>query len=126
MSRSILGFALLLILLLGGIFVEKEMEVRHRPVARMLEVSADSAGEGDWEEAQSLSRTAAARWNRAWSFSASFADHQPMEEIDGLFARLEVFARERDAGEFAALCRELARRVDAMADAHTLNLRNLL
>lgn len=126
MSRSILGFALLLILLLGGIFVEKEMEVRHRPVARMLEVSADSAGEGDWEEAQSLWRTAAARWNRAWSFSAAFADHQPMEEIDGLFARLEVFARERNAGEFAALCRELARRVDAMADAHTLNLRNLL
>ena len=38
---------------------------------------------------------------------------------------VEVAAAEEDALEYASACRELARRIDAMADAHALNWWNL-
>lgn len=126
MTRSIIGFTLLIVLLLGGVFVQNEMNVVQRPVARMLDVSAQSSMEADWESAESLFRSAARRWQQKWRFSAALADHEPMEEIDGLFARLDVYCQERDTMEFASACRELSRRIDAMADAHAFNWWNLL
>ena len=49
-----------------------------------------------------------------------------MEDIDSLFARAAVYRQQRETAEYAAVCRELARRVEAMAQAHTLRWRNLL
>lgn len=126
MTRTVIGFVLLFALLLSGFAVQYEMEAVHRPIARMLEVSADSSMESDWDTAASLSRSAAYRWKKAWNFSAAFADHEPMEEIDCLFAQLAIYTDQQETLEFAAACQELARRVDAMADAHVLNWQNLL
>ena len=125
MKRSFVGVLLLIALLLVGIVVQNKMEQMHRPVARLLDLSAQSALSGDWDGARSLSGGASDRWQQSWKFSAAFADHEPMEEIDSLFSRMEVFSGEEDGPEFAAACRELARRIDAMADAHVLNWWNL-
>lgn len=126
MTRIRIGFILLLILLLLGVFVQLEMERIHRPIARLLDTSAEESMNGQWASARALSRQAAGDWQRRWRFSAALADHEPMEEIDGLFARLETAAGQEDTLEYAAACRELARRIDAMADAHALNWWNLL
>ena len=47
-----------------------------------------------------------------------------MEDVDSLFARLPAYGE--DAVEFSACCRELARRVRAMYEAHSLTWWNLL
>ena len=125
MTRARIGFLLLLILLLLGVFVQLEMVRIHRLVAGALNASAEESLKGQWEAARELSARASRDWQRRWRFSAALADHAPMEDIDGLFARLEVAAAEEDALEYASACRELARRIDAMADAHALNWWNL-
>lgn len=126
MKRTVTGFVLLAVLLLGGLFVQNRMERLHIPIAEMLEAAALDARQGNWISADSKSRDAHQRWETAWNFSAAFADHDPMEEIDSLFARLEVFAREEDTAEYTAACGELSRKIRAMADAHALSLPNLL
>ena len=112
LKRTILGFALLIGLLVLGLFTAGAMERRHTPISLALEKAADSA--------------AAENWDRGWQADAALADHAPMEEIDGLFARLLEFRREEDKEEFTAGCRELSRLVKAMTDAHTPSWWNLL
>ena len=46
--------------------------------------------------------------------------------VDGQLAQLRVYLRARESTAAAALCADLARQMEAMADAHILNLMNLL
>ncbi len=126
MKRNILGFGLLLVLLVLGLFTSQSMEKRHEPIQAALDTAADSAVSENWEGAEILLGEAKTRWERGWQADAALADHAPMEEIDGLFARLIEYCREEDTGEFAAGCRELSRLVKAMTDAHKPNWWNLL
>lgn len=126
MKRGILGFVLLGALLALGLFVAGIMEAEHKPIEAALNNAADSALGGNWQEAGQRLMEAKERWEAVWEADAALADHAPMEEIDALFARLGVFCREADAAEFGAGCRELARLVSAMKDAHRPNWWNLL
>ena len=126
MKRSILGFGLLLALLVLGLFTSGRMEKRHAPIQAALDAAADSVAEENWRGAGILLQEAKTRWERGWRADAALADHAPMEEIDGLFARLLEFRREGDKEEFTAGCRELSRLVKAMTDAHTPSWWNLL
>ena len=58
--------------------------------------------------------------------SYSGDSHTPMEEIDALFAQVEVYAAAREEAEFAAGCAELSRRMEAMANAHGAQWWNVL
>jgi len=49
-----------------------------------------------------------------------------MDEIDSLFAQLEVFRQAGLWGDFSACCRRLSRLIEAMAEAHSLTWWNLL
>ena len=126
MKRNILGFGLLIVLLMLGLFTSQSMEKRHEPIQAALDAAADSVVSDNWEAAGILLQEAKGRWERGWRSDAALADHAPMEEIDGLFARLAEFCREEDTGEFSAGCRELSRLVKAMTDAHKPNWWNLL
>ena len=55
MTRARIGFLLLLILLLLGVFVQLEMARIHRPVAGALNASAEESLKGHWEAARELS-----------------------------------------------------------------------
>ncbi len=126
MTRGWIGIGLLLVLLGCSIFVTQAMEDRHMPVSQNLEQAADAALAGDWETALAHSERAKGDWEDTWHFSASFADHEPMEEIDGLFAQVEVYGRSREAVSFAAVCADLARQLEAMGDAHGFVWWNIL
>lgn len=126
MKRGWIGLGLLLVLLAGGLLGTWGMTACHEPMAEDLEKAAAYALLGDWNRAESLAQTARADWEACWQFTAIFADHAPMEEIDGLFAQLEVYEDVRDAVPFAAVCKELSREVQAMGDAHGLNWWNML
>lgn len=126
MKRFQIGLVLLLGLLAASLLVQHAMHTRQAPIADALEAAAMEASAGNWAEANAFARQAAVGWERSWSFSAAFADHGPMEDVDCLLKQLPVFAKSRDEAQFTALCRELSRRVRAVADAQTLNWRNLL
>ena len=126
MKRGCIGAALLLLLLVGGGLSVRAMVDMHAPLTGFLEKASEAALTSDWEQAQALSRKAQTRWEKNWHISAAFSDHGPMEEIDGLFAQLQVYGKLREGAGFAALCRELARELEAMGEAHVPNWWNLL
>lgn len=126
MTRGWIGAGLLAGLLVIGLLVTWAMDHTHSEISEELERSARYAAAGNWEEAADAAEESYESWQEKWHFSAAFADHEPMEEIDALFAQLWPFLTERDAVSFSAVCRELARQVEAMGDAHGLNWWNLL
>ena len=126
MTRGILGILLLLVLLAGGLFVQWTMATLQEPITGELTQAAQAGARGDWDTARVHQETAQRGWRKAWRLTAAFADHQPMEDVDSLFARLPVYAAEEETGEFSACCRELARRVRAMYEAHSLTWWNLM
>ena len=126
MTRGWFGLTLLLLLLAGGCLSSWAMVRWHEPLEGLLEQAADRVQAGDWQQAETLTGKAREKWEKRWHCAAAFADHGPMEEIDGLFAQLEVYGQNRETLSYAAVCRVLARNLGAMGDAHIPNWWNLL
>ena len=122
MAGGILLLAMFLVSFLGG----KAMERRYEPMSRILGAASDLATAGEWSEAKALTRRARAEWEKGWPLAGLFADHTPMEDVDTLFYRLEVHEKRESVDDFAEVCAELSRRVEALADAHRLSWWNLL
>ena len=126
MKRMVIGSILLLALLAGGSWSSWAMVHWHEPLEEKLTQAADFACDRDWEQAVALRREVQSDWERRWHVAAAFADHGPMEEIDSLFAQLEIYERCQEPMGYSALCMELARELGAMGDAHIPNWWNLL
>ena len=126
MTRGIIGCVILALLLAAGLGVQWAVAALQAPITGELTQAAQAGARGDWDTARLHQETAQRGWRKAWRLTAAFADHQPMEDADGLFARLAVYAAGEEEAEFAACCRELARRVQAISDAHRLTWWNLL
>ena len=126
MRRIVFGAVLLVVLLGLGIFVSWGMNVLHGPITQTLDKAAEEALHGGFAHAVKLGQEAKARWQAKWNITASLADHSPMDEIDGLFAQLDAYAREEEKTHYAACCRELSSLIQAVAEAHSPSWWNLL
>ena len=126
MSRIYYGIGiLLLLLLLCSLFSLWSPRV-HLGISGQLEQAAAFACQGDWPQAAVLANQAAAVWKKAHGLTAVSTDHAPMEQIDALFAELQVYAARRDMPNFAATAAHLSRLTAALGNNHGFSLRNLL
>lgn len=126
MKRSVAGFVLMGLLLVSGLLSSRWMVRSNTPMGERMEQAAAYALRGDWAKANSLVRQVQVQWEEGWHLTACFADHGPMEEIDGLLAQLEAFSAESERAAFAAVCMELSRDMEAIGDAHELTWWNLM
>lgn len=126
MRRFWLGAGLLGVLLAAGIWITMTMHRFHIPVSVKLTRAEEATREERWGDAAALLKEAEALWTKHRSFSAAVADHEPMEEIDSLFAQVRCYAALGERAECAAVCAELATLTRAMAEAHALNWWNLM
>lgn len=126
MKRSWIGFILLLVLLVAGLFATWEMTEIHEPIEAQLLQAAHWASLEDWKTAGRFFEKARENWKESEHFRACFADHNPVEDIDAAFAMLEVYCAAREETAFSGACRDLARRVAAVGEAHELVWWNLL
>lgn len=126
MKRSWIGFALLVIMLLGSILVTWQMTKIHEPIGKNLTMAAEAALDLDWDSAEAFFLQAETAWKKWEHFRACAADHNPVEEIDASMEMLKIFRDSRDVISFAAGCRELTRKVLAVGEAHELVWWNLL
>ena len=126
MKGFFIGVAVLAILLVTGAVIAWGMDAIHQPIAQQLQQAEQAALAEDWDTA--LREAAAARdaWDSGWRITAAFADHTPMDDIDGLFAELEIYAKAREKDHFAATCAHLAQLAEAMAKSHSPTWWNLL
>lgn len=126
MKRSWIGLGLLLVLLCLGILGSWAMEEIHEPIAEKLEEAAEQALENQWRRAAFLTASARRDWENWRLLRAALADHGPAEDLDAMFSALEIYGASRQQVAFAALCREMARRTEAIGDAQGLLPENLL
>ena len=126
MKRGWIGLALLVVLLASGLFTAKKMEEYHSDGAKKLTRAGVYAMEDNWAPARELAFQAMKQWQEHREFTAAFADHEPMEDVDCLFAQLPAYARQEDTAHFAAICAELAKRLEAVSDAYSFLWWNVL
>ena len=126
MKKFVIGITVLSLLLIAGLLVAKSTEEMYKPIISLLDDAANTALTGDFEDAKQQAQNAKQLWDQQKNATATVADHTPMEEIDHLFAEAEIYARTEEVPHFAACCAQLAAMVQAMGDAHALNLWNLL
>lgn len=126
MSRFWLGIGLLVLFLAMGLWISFSVDSIHQTIAETLDQAAAQTLSGDPEAGLALARQARSDWETRWRETASIADHAPMDEIDGLFAQLEIYGQTDNHADFAAYCSRLAKLVTAVGEAHTLNWWNLL
>lgn len=121
MNRFRIGLILLAALLAAGIWAQSTMQRIHLPIAAALENAADYAAAGEPSRAAELVHHAESQWQRSRTLTAALADHQPLEDIECLLAQLTAYETADDP-TYPALCRDLARRLRAVAEAHSLSL----
>lgn len=126
MNRCVLGIVILVFFLVLGLFVGAAMDSTHLAIAEKLEEASQLVLTEDFSEGTRLAKQAKTDWEDCWKQTASVADHAPMDEIDGLFAQLKSFESPEEAVHYSATCAQLAKLVEAMAEAHRLSLENLL
>ncbi len=126
MGRGWFGVGILVVFLILALVVTGLMEKAHFPTCALLEQAAEKAQTDAFDKAVELGMEAKSRWEDQWNGTAAVADHSPMDEIDALFAEMEIYAKTGEKPHFAACCQELAQRLQAMAEAHKFNWWNIL
>ena len=122
MTRFRIGFGLLAVLLFLCVFSQIRMSAIQKPIAGTVNRAESYAAREEWTQAAAALLTAQSAWEEHRTFLAALADHQPLEDIESLFAKLESYAQEQDKTEFRAACKELNRRILAVKEAHEFNL----
>ncbi len=120
MKRFWLGIALLLVLLAAGVTTTVIMENRFSPISEKMTRAAEAARTGDMSGAEAALAEAEGLWEQNRNFAASVADHEPMEEIDGLLAAARSLLASGDLIRCAGLCAQVGELTRAMGEAHWL------
>ena len=126
MVRFWIGTVLLLGFLLLGFGVSAWAEAAQQPITRQLEEAAGYAAEGAMDKAAALARQAKDLWHRHREQLACVPDHAPMDEIDSLFAQLEIWAHREAPGQLAACCARIGQLIQALIEGQQLTWWNLL
>ena len=126
MRRFWIGVGLLGALLAAGLWTGSRMQRTHMPCAADLENAAACAMAEDWAAAGSLGDRERKSWQRSRNISASFANHQIMDEIDALFGELEIYRAREETAAYCAGCIYLAERLRDLGNSFRLSWWNLL
>ena len=118
MTRLWIGAGLLLALLVGGLGLRLGIVPFQESVAEELDTAAVLAKE-DWIQAQNTAFAARDRWLRYKNRIAAVTDHEPMEEMEGLFQELNFLDSDR-AVDFACICVQLAEISRAIGETQRL------
>lgn len=125
MSRFRIGLGLLIVLFGVCLFSQLRMAAIQNPIAQQIGQAEKYAAREDWVKAAATAADARTAWEEHRTFVSALADHQPLEDIECLFAMLDTYAEKRDETEFRAACQDLKRRILAVKEAQEFNLKSL-
>ena len=125
MKRIWFGVVLLILMLVLGLISSTFMKETWLKQSENLNRAAILASDGDWVNARNLLAEAQAEWEEKQLLLAVLCQHEPIEQIDGLFAQLEVFSESRRTASFSSTCVFLSKLIDSLGRSHNLNLKNL-
>ena len=120
------GIGILVVFLLLGFWTAGLVGKANKTVEQALNQAVRAVEAGDFSLGTELAGLAKEKWQSAWKGIASVADHNPMDEIDGLFSQMEFYARTGAKREFGACCARIGELVRAISDEHRLTWWNLM
>ena len=120
MLRLWIGIGILAILLAMGIGLLWGSGVFFEELSQDLQQAEDFALAGNWQAAGEKVEKSREKWEAYRPFWASFTDHEPVEQMQNLFAQLELYRTRQLEVEFAAVCRNLVHVAEAIDEAHGL------
>lgn len=126
MKRFWIGIIVLSLLLASGCAVAFFIEHCHEPISRDLAQAAQAASDGQLEQAIRLAENAHTEWLHCRDFTAAFADHSVLEEIDAIFAEIRIYAAAGNFLSFSAACAHLAELAKAVSESHLPKWQNFL
>lgn len=126
MKRFWIGVCVLSVLLASGWATTAAISHCHTPISQGLAAASQAALEGDWASAVQHCEDAAQKWQRCRDFTAAFADHSVLDEMESLFAEIQAYQQAGAQLSFAATCAHLSRLADAVAQSHLPKWQNLL
>ena len=126
MKRLWIGILVLSVLLSSGIGVSMLLFRTHRPIAKTLQQASHAAVSGNWQQATTQAQKAQMQWKKCRDLTAAFADHSVLEEVDSLFAQVQIYAAFGDVCSFSAACAHLSRLTQAIAESHLPKWQNFL
>ena len=125
-KRFWIGLGLLVVLLAVGLWGSYFAETIHKPIGNTLQQASQVTLDGDLEQGLQLISQAHDTWQSHWRATACMTDHEPMEEIDSVFAMAQAYGQVKNVSAFAACCARLSKLVEAMTDVQQLRLWNLM
>lgn len=126
MQRIRFGAVLLALLLALGLFSSTLMKKAWQKQSKNLCHAAVLASDGDWATARTLQEDAKKAWDEKQLLVAALFRHEAIDQIDGLFAQLDVFSESRRTVSFSSTCVYLSQLLEALGESHSLTLKNLL
>lgn len=126
MRRLWIGVGLLAVMLAGALLLAEITERSHAPAAKALREASSFAEAGKWQQARGSAGEAQSLWKKKWHLTASFTDHEPMDEIDALFAELQVYGDAGNTLSFRAVCGRLEELLESLSMEHRITLWNFL
>ena len=126
MMRTWIGVGILVLLLGIGIFPTIYTADTQDRLAQILAESRESAAVGQWEKAAGKCYQARALWEKHQKATAAVVDHEPMEEVEALFAQLEIYLKARDSVGYCACCASLEVFTRAIGESHSVSWWSLL
>ena len=126
MKRFWIGICVLLLLLVSGWITTVAIARCYTPISRDLASASQAARDGNWALAVRASEQAEEKWQHCKDFTAAFADHSVLEEMEGQFAQVAVFRQANAQLSFAAACTNLSKLAEAIAQSHLPIWQNLL
>ncbi len=123
MTRFWIGAVTLLVLLGLGATTTWLYADTYDPLAADLRQAQDLAMQGDMTAAQKQVTQATNHWQHWRKFAAAVTDHALLEEMDGLFAQLELVSQPL---ELALLCAKLSAQAEAMSESQKITWWNVL
>lgn len=124
--RTWIGIGILVLLLAAGICLTFYTGHTQEQVALLLTQSREAAAVGQWEKAAGKCYQARALWEKHRKPTAAIVDHEPMEEVESLFAQLEVYLKARDPVAFCSCCASLEVFTRAIGESHSVSWWSLL
>ena len=126
MKRLWLGVSFLVLLLAFGIWQTVGVSGIHGDLSQTLSDAALAASLQDWETANNLTENAQTQWDRDRHLTASFADHQPLEEAEQLFAELQICKELSLEENYAVVCSNLSQICKAIGESFQISWWNVL
>ena len=126
MKRLWLGVIFLSLLLIFGIWQTVCLNRIHGDLSDALSNAAVAAKKRDWDTADALSQYARSQWDRYRKLTASFADHEPLEEAERLFAELQLCKALLLEENYAVVCSDLSQICRSIGESFQISWWNVL